>query len=326
MSIRRKTLIALLAAAAFPVLSASSALAQGLSQPTRIVVGFPPGGSADVIARLVADKMQSSLGSTVIVENKPGAAGRIAAEFVKDAPKDGKTLLLTPVAMMSIFPTIYKNMRYDPVKDFAPVSQLATFEYGVAVGTQMPVKSLSELASWARANPQKAIYGTPAAGSLPHFFSVMFAKSAKLDLIHAGYKGSAPAMNELIGGHLPMLFDTAVDLTEMHKAGKIRVLATSGAKRSSILPNVPTFRESGFDIDAAGWMGLYAPAGTPAETVNKLNQAAVAAVNQPDVQEKIGARGFAATGTTAAELARIQKADAELWAPAVKASGFTPEN
>jgi tripartite-type tricarboxylate transporter receptor subunit TctC len=326
MSIRRKTLMALLATAVLPVLSPSPALAQAFSQPVKIVVGFPAGGSVDVTARLIADKMQASLGMPVIVENKPGAAGRIAVEAVKGAPADGKTLLLTPVAMMSIFPTIYKNMRYDPVKDFEPISQLTVFEYAVAVGNQMPVKTVGELAAWAKANPQKAIYGTPAAGSLPHFFSVMFARSANIDLTHAAYKGSAPAMNELIGGHLPMLFDTAVDLTEMHKAGKIRVLATSGTKRAAILPDVPTFKEAGYKIEATGWAGLYAPAGTPADMVKKLNKAAVAAITQPDVKEKLAARGMAATGTTPAELARIQKADAELWAPAVKASGFNPEN
>jgi tripartite-type tricarboxylate transporter receptor subunit TctC len=325
MAIRRKTLVALLAAAILPAITPMPALAQ-LGQPIKIVVGFPPGGSIDVVARLIADKMSASLGEPVIVENKPGAAGRIAAEAVKAAPADGKTILLTPVAMMSIFPTIYKNLRYDPVKDFEPISQLTTFEYGVAVGNQMPVKTVAELATWTKGNPQKAIYGTPAAGSLPHFFSVMFAKAADVNLTHAGYKGSSPAMNDLIGGHLPMLFDTAVDLTEMHKAGKIRVLATSGAKRSAILPEVPTFKEAGYNIEAAGWNGLYAPAGTPAGMVKKLNQAAVAAVNHPEVKDKLAARGFATTGTTPAELARIQKADVELWAPAVKASGFTPEN
>lgn len=326
MNIRRKTMAALLAVIAAPALVPAPATAQALGQPTKIVVGFPPGGSIDVVARLIADKMSASLGETVIVENRAGAAGRIAAGAVASAQPDGKTLLLTPVAMMSIFPTIYKNLRYDPVKDFAPISQLTTFEYGVAVGNQIPVKSVSELAAWAKSNPQQAIYGTPAAGSLPHFFSVLFAQKANLDLTHAAYKGSSPAMNELVGGHLPMLFDTAVDLTEMYKAGKIRVLATSGSKRSSILPDVPTFKESGFNIEAAGWNGLYAPAGTPAAVVQKLNQAAVAAVTHPDVKVKLAARGFTPTGTSPEELARIQKADMELWAPAVKASGFTPEN
>lgn len=300
-------------------------MAQSDGQPIRLIVGFAAGASTDVAARLIADKMRSSLGATVIVENKPGASGRIAVETVKNAAPDGKTLLVTPVAMMSIFPSVYKSLRYDPVKDFEPVTQLATFQYAVATNNKMPVKNLGELVTWIKAHPNEANYGSPAAGSLPHFYGVMFAKSLGTDMVHVPYKGSAPAATDLIGGQLPILFDLDVNLSEMHKAGKLRVLATSGSQRSSVLPDVPTFTESGFKINAAGWYGLYAPAKTPAATLQKLNQATVAALKSPEVKERFAKMGMDATGTTPAELAAIQKADAERWAPIVKASGFNPE-
>lgn len=321
---RRNTLFSIALALVTTALSQST-FAQNDSQPIRLIVGFAPGASTDVAARLIAEKMRSSLGTTVLVENKPGASGRIAVETVKNAAPDGKTLLVTPVAMMSIFPSVYKSLRYDPVKDFEPVTQLATFQYAVATNNKMPVKNLGELVTWIKAHPNEANYGSPAAGSLPHFYGVMFSKSVGTDLVHVPYKGSAPAATDLIGGQLPILFDLDVNLSEMHKAGKLRVLATSGSKRSSVLSDVPTFTEAGFKINAAGWYAMYAPAKTPAATLQKLNQAAVAALKSTEVKEKFAKMGMEATGTTPGELAAIQKADLERWAPIVKASGFNPE-
>ncbi len=290
----------------------------------RIVFPFAAGGSGDILARLLAEHLRVSLGVPVIVENQTGAQGRIGVRAVKAAAPDGKTLLLTPVAPMSIYQHVYKSLGYDPIADFQPLSQVAAFDFAIAVGPQVPAKSLAELVAWAKANPDKGSYGIPAAGSLPHFFGVLFARTAGLDLRHVGYRGSAGALTDLIAGQLPIVVTTTSDLLEQHRVGRIRVLATSDRARSPFLPDIPTFKEAGYDILGTGWYGVFAPAGLAPDRVEKLSAALAAGVRLPQIRERLLAVGLLPTGTTAAELGRIQKADSELWAPAVKASGFTP--
>ncbi len=304
---------------------AQPAGAQVGEQPIRIVFPFAAGGSGDALARLIAEHLRTGLGQPAIVENRAGAQGRIGVQAVKAAPADGKTLLLTPVAPMSVYVHVYPSLGYDPVADFQPVAQVATFDFALAIGPQVPAKSLSELVAWVKANPSQGSYGTPAAGTLPHFFAVKFARAAGLDVRHVGYRGSAAAMTDLVGGQIPMVVTTTSDVLEHHKAGSVRVLATSDRERSPFLPGVPTFREAGYDIEGSGWYAIYAPAGTPAEVVARLNGAIVAGVRAPATKERLLAFGLVPTGTSAAELAAIQKKDSELWAPAVKASGFTPQ-
>ncbi|HZT47987.1 MAG TPA: Bug family tripartite tricarboxylate transporter substrate binding protein [Hyphomicrobiaceae bacterium] len=304
---------------------AQPAGAQVGEQPIRIVFPFAAGGSGDALARLIAEHLRTGLGQPAIVENRAGAQGRIGVQAVKAAPADGKTLLLTPVAPMSVYVHVYPSLGYDPVADFQPVAQVATFDFALAIGPQVPAKSLSELVAWVKANPSQGSYGTPAAGTLPHFFAVKFARAAGLDVRHVGYRGSAAAMTDLVGGQIPMVVTTTSDVLEHHKAGSVRVLATSDRERSPFLPGVPTFREAGYDIEGSGWYAIYAPAGTPAEVVARLNGAIVAGVRTPATKERLLAFGLVPTGTSAAELAAIQKKDSELWAPAVKASGFTPQ-
>jgi tripartite-type tricarboxylate transporter receptor subunit TctC len=303
---------------------APPAAAQLGGEPIRIVFPFAAGGSGDALARLLAEHMRTSLDQPVIVENRTGAQGRLGVQAVKAAEPDGKTILLTPVAPMSVYQHVYSALQYDPVGDFVPLSQAVTFDFALAVGPQVTAKSLKELVDWVKANPNQGTYGTPAAGTLPHFFAVSFAKAAGLDLRHVGYRGSAAALTDLIAGQIPIVVTTTSDVLEQHKAGRIRVLATSDRQRSPFLPDIPTFKEAGFRIEGTGWYGLYAPAKTPPATVERLSKAIVAAVNVPQVKERLLAFGLVPTGTTPAELARIQKADSELWAPAVKASGFTP--
>jgi tripartite-type tricarboxylate transporter receptor subunit TctC len=302
-----------------------AARAQIGEQPMRIVFPFAAGGSGDALARLLAEHLRVALNQPVIVENRLGAQGRIGVQAVKAAAPDGKTLLLTPVAPMSVYAHVYKSLSYDPVRDFQPISQVATFDFAIAVGPQVSAKSLTELVDWIKADPTRGSYGTPAAGTLPHFFAVQFARTAGLDLRHVGYRGSAAALTDLVGGQLPIVVTTTSDLLEQHKGGGVRVLATSDKARSPFLPDVPTFREAGYDIEGAGWYGVYAPAATPADAVERLNTAVVAAVGSPAIKERLLAFGLVPTGTSAAELARIQQADSQLWAPAVTASGFTPE-
>ena len=301
------------------------AAAQLGEQPVRIVFPFAAGGSGDGLARLLAEHMRASLDQPVIVENRTGAQGRLGVQAVKAAEPDGRTILLTPVAPMSVYQHVYKSLQYDAAGDFAPLSQVATFDFALAVGPQVPAKSLAELVAWVKANPNQGTYGTPAAGTLPHFFAVSFGKAAGLDLRHVGYRGSAAALTDLVAGQIPIVVTTTSDVLEQHKAGRIRVLATSDRQRSPFLPDIVTFKEAGFAIEGTGWYGLYAPAKTPPATVERLSKAIVAAVNVPQVKERLLAFGLVPTGTTAAELAKIQKADSDLWAPAVKASGFTPE-
>jgi tripartite-type tricarboxylate transporter receptor subunit TctC len=330
MTDRAKAMHVRLACAILWALAAATALslpAQALigAEPIRIIFPFAAGGSGDALARLIAEHLRVALDLPVIVENRAGAQGRIGVQAVKAAAPDGKTLLLTPVAPMSIYSHVYKSLGYDPIGDFQPISQVATFDFAIAVGPQVPAKSLRELVDWLKANPSQGSYATPAAGTLPHFFAVQFARTAGLDLRHVGYRGSAAALIDLVGGQIPIVFTTTSDLLEQHKGGRIRVLATSDAGRSPFLPEMPTFKEAGYDIQGTGWYGVFAPAKTPPDMVDRLNKAIVGAVQTPAVKERLLAFALQPTGTSAAELARIQQADSALWEPAVKASGFTPE-
>ena len=299
------------------------AAAQLGEQPVRIVFPYGAGGSGDALSRLIAEKLHAGLNRTVIVENRTGAGGRIGVQAVRGAAPDGSTLLLTPIAPVAVYQHSYKDLGYDPIADFSAISQLATFDFGIAVGPQISAESLKELVAWAKANPGKANFGSPAAGTLPHFLGALFAQRTGLDLRHVGYRGSAAALNDLIGGHVAIVVTTTSDLMEMHKGGRVRVLATSGSQRSPFLPDVPTFAEQGYDLQATGWYALFAPAKTPSDLIARMSKIVVEAVKSPEVKERLLAMGLQPTGTSAEELTAIQKRDSEFWAPAVKASGFT---
>jgi tripartite-type tricarboxylate transporter receptor subunit TctC len=306
-------------------LMANHAAAQVGESPIRIVLPFPAGGVGDTALRMIAESMRVRLNRTIIIENKPGAAGRLGIQSVKDGPADGTVLLFTPIAPMVLFPHVYDNLGYDPARDFQPISQVGTFDLGVAVGANVPARNLKELVDWLKRHSDQAAYGTPAAGSLPHFFAVLFARQADLDLRHVAYKGNPQAITDLMGGHLPLFFTSTQDLVEPHKAGRIRVLATSGRERSTALPEVPTFTESGYAIHGEGWYGIYAPAKMPAEVVAQLNRAVVEAVRTDEFSKRLKPIGVQPTGTSPKEFSRIQKSATELWGPVVKASGFKAE-
>jgi tripartite-type tricarboxylate transporter receptor subunit TctC len=317
---RRTFAIAVLAGCA---LFAGSAQSQPAGeQPIRIVFPFTAGGSGDALARLIADKMRVSLNRTVIVESRTGAAGRLGVREVAKAAPDGLTLLITPIAPMSVYQHVYDKLDYDPIGDFTPLSQVATFDFAIAVSASLPAKTLKELAAWGKANADKSNFGIPAAGSLPHFLGILFGRAAGIDMRAVPYKGSAAALKDVIAGHVPMIVTTTSDLVQTHKAGTIRILATSGKQRSAFVPEVKTFLEDGYNIVADSWYGMFAPAKMSPDLVARYNKAIVAAVNAPDVREKLLAFGMQPTGTSAAEFAVIQKRDADFWGPAVKASGF----
>jgi tripartite-type tricarboxylate transporter receptor subunit TctC len=294
--------------------------------PIKIVVGYPAGATSDALARVVGEAMARRLNQPVVIENKTGAGGQIANQMVKMAPADGHTLLMTPVATMSIFPHSFAGrLQYDPFKDFAPVAHLSNFQVGLGVGTGVPARTLAEYVAWVKANPEKnGFYGSAAPGSLPHFFGVMFAKTAGIQLQHVAYRGTAGAMQALAGGEIAALSTVAADLQSLVQANKATLLAVAGEKRSPQFPKVPTFREQGYDLVATPWYGLFAPAGTPSATVQRLAQAAMEAVQDPAVAQRLADMGVEPTGYAPAKLAEIMKADYERWGAPIRESGFKP--
>jgi tripartite-type tricarboxylate transporter receptor subunit TctC len=302
-----------------------SASAQNAEQPVRIIYPFAAGGAGDALVRMIADRMRAALGRSVVVENRTGAAGRIGITAVTNAAPDGSALLITPIAPMAVYQHVYKSLDYDPIDDFAAVSQLATFDFALAVGPQSPVNSLSQFVAWVKADPARGAFGTPATGDLTHFLGVLLGRATGLDLGHVAYRGSPPAVADLVAGHIPAVITTISDLVEMHKAKRVRILATSGRERSQFTPDLPTFREGAYDIEATSWYGAFAPAKTPTATIERFSSIMAAAVRVPEINDRLRAFGLRPAGTSAAELAAIQRADSERWAVAVKASGFTDQ-
>ena len=302
------------------------ALAQdGPKGPVRLMVGFAPGGSSDLAARIIADKLKDVLGAPVVVDNKAGAGGRIAAEALKNAPPDGNTLLLTPIVVPVLAPLLFTNLPYDANKDFAPVMHVANYQLAMSAGSNPPAKSLAELTAWLKTNPSKASFGSPAPGSLPHFFGLMVGRSIGVDMQHVAYKGGAPLHTDLIGGQIPVGIDALSDCIEQHRGGRLRIVATSGAARSPLLPDVPTFKELGYPIEGDGWTAIYAPGGTPRPIVDRLNRALQDVIRQPDVHQKLTNLGFEITATSPDQLAAIMRADTAKWRPVIQASGFKPD-
>lgn len=307
-----------LAATAFPF------IAWGQSErPLRILVGFPPGGSLDTVARALADKMKDELKRPVLVDNKPGAGGRLAAELLKNAAPDGDTMMMAPIVVPVLAPLVFSKLNYNPATDFVPVLHTASFHFGLAVPGDAPYKTLAELVAWFKANPARANYGMPAAGSLPHFFGLMIAREIGVDITPVPFQGGAPLITALAGNQVAAGIDVLSEQMELHKAGKLRIVATSGSQRSKALPDVPTFRELGFaNIQAQSWFGLYAPAKTPASAISAVNAAGNKALALPDMQERFAKLSLEAGGGSAADLQKLQDAEVARWAPVVKASGF----
>jgi tripartite-type tricarboxylate transporter receptor subunit TctC len=325
--VRHHHRFAYFAALALALLEPPGAQAQvALKGSVRIIVGFAAGGSSDIAARMLADKLKDSLGVPVIVENRVGAGGRIAAEALKNAAPDGATFLLTPVVVPVLAPLVYKQLNYDPAKDFAPVAQVATYQFALAVGPNHQAKTVAEFVAWLKANPTQANFGSPAPGSLPHFFGLMIGKATGVEMVHIPYKGGAPLAADLMGGQIPAGVDALSDMIELHRGGKIRIIATSGAQRSPLLPTVATFKEQGFAaIEGTGWIGVYAPAKTPAALIDQVSAAIGSALKIPALRERFIDLGYEPTGTTPEQLAAIMAADTVRWGPIIKASGFTAD-
>jgi tripartite-type tricarboxylate transporter receptor subunit TctC len=290
----------------------------------KILVGFPPGGSADTIARQIGIAMKDDYAS-VVVENKPGAAGRIALQQLKKSAPDGQTVIILPSGPMVLFPHVYKNVGYDAVKDFTPISLLARFQFGIVSGPGSNVKTIADMLAKAKADPASASYGTPGAGSLPHFLGVMLEQTSGATLNHVPFQGGAPANTALLGGHIGYKMDVVSETAPFHKDGKVRIIAVTGGKRDAQIPEVPTLKEQGINMEANAWFAMYGPAGMSAPTLAKLETQVRKAVNRPEIRDQLIKLGNEPVGSSSAELAAEQRADFARWEKPIKATGISLE-
>ena len=298
--------------------------AAALDSPLHIVVGYAPGGATDRVARIVGDKLAQRLGVPVIVDNKAGAGGRLAAQQVRATPHGQNVLMLANPAVMVVAPLVFRDNQYDAERDFVPVSHVNEYDFALAVSPTLPVRELQHLLAWMRANPKQANVGVPATGSLPHFFALMVGEKARVQTQVIGYRGSAPLLNDLLGGQVPIAIDTADVVLPQHQAGKLRILALSGAGRSSFAPDIPTFREAGLDLSATGWNTFFAPAGMPEEKVAMLGRLIREVMLDPDTVKRFRDALLVPVASTPARTAAMLKAYRAQWSPVVQKSGYQP--
>lgn len=326
--IRRRNFSALALTSALPTLwPLHAGAAAGQLETARIISGFPPGGTIDVLARRVADKLRGNYATNMLVENKPGAAGQIGVMAVRDAPADGSAMLLTPSSMLSIYPYTYPKLQYR-LDDVAPVSLGAYIQHGLAVGRGVPesVKTLKDFLAWAKANVDKANFGSPGAGSMPHMIGVLLGKFAGVELRHIPYRGSVPGVQELVGGQISSFCGPIGDYLPHLKAGRLRVLAVSGRQRSVFLPETSTLRELGYPLAVREWYGFFLPGKAQADTVRRASAYLQPVLAQPELQEFGKQFGLEVQSSSAPALADLLKADAEEWRRLIKQVGFTAES
>jgi tripartite-type tricarboxylate transporter receptor subunit TctC len=323
--LNRRQILAHAAIAAMGLAGARDAIAQLVQNTSRLVVGFPAGGTTDVLARVCADKLRGTYAPTVLVDNRAGAAGRIALTNANSNDTDGSIAFVTPCSLLFIYPHVYKKLGYDPVQDFAPVSTIARGDFAFSVGPMVSdsVKTLADFVVWSKANPKQAFFASPAAGATPHFVGVMFAQAAGIELTHATYKGDAPGVQDLLGGQVASSVNNIGVILPHVKSGKVRVLATSGTKRSSFLPDVPTFVEAGFnDVQAQEWFGVLLPSKVGKPVIDGLAKAIKDVVTTPEVAQKFGEFSFEPVVLQADDFAALLSKERDRWASVVKASGF----
>ncbi|WP_182343222.1 Bug family tripartite tricarboxylate transporter substrate binding protein [Comamonas koreensis] len=324
---RRHVSLQLLAAAAAGWLAGPSwAAGYNKGKPVRLLVGFPPGGGTDVIARLLAEKMKDSLGTSVVVENKPGAGGQIAAQILKASPADGATFFVTHDHTISILPQVIKNPGFDPHADFVPVAGFASFVNAIAVSDGLGVRSFEAYLQWLKKQGGKSAVGIPAPASTPEFLVRVLNQRFKTDLVSVPYRGSAPMLADMMGNQIPAGIGSVQDFIASHKAGKIRVLAVLGGKRQQALPDVPTLSELGLPgLEDMPYYGIYAAAGTPPEMVQAASQAVAKAVAAPDVHEQLVGMGLSVGYMTPEQLLARERAYSAVWARIIRDSGFQPQ-
>lgn len=320
---QRRSWLKVMAAGAF----LAATVAQAQTGPIKLMVGFPPGGGTDAIARILADKLKDPLGVPVVVDNKAGAGGQLAAQALKAAAADGNTLFLSHDHTITILPLVVKNPGYDSAKDFVPVAGFATFANGLAISGGTPAKSMAEYVAWVqKQGAGKDTVGVPAPASVPEFLVKVIGQKYKLDLQAAPYRGSAPMMADMLGNQIHAGVGSVPDFIENQKAGKIRMVAVLGNTRQAALPDVPTFAELGLSgFEDLPYYGIFAPKGTPQATLDKLSAAMAKVLTLPDVRERLTAMGLTVGYMTPAQLASRELAYAKTWARIIKDSGFTAQ-
>ena len=322
---RRQLLLAALACGApLPHLSAWAQRADA----SRILCGYPPGGSVDIVSRRLAERLGRTRNRPVTVENRPGAAGRLAVEALKASAADGSSLLVTPASVLTMYPHIYRPLSYDVFADLTPVAMLASTEFCLAVGPSVPtaVQSLDQFSAWCKANPAKASCGNPGAGSLPHFMALLVARDTGLPLNHVPYRGGSAAMLALTGGELSSALATEGSALALEQTGKIRVLATTAAKRSSYFPQAPGFAELGYqDLAQREWFGVFMPRQAAPSAADAMADEIRAMLTEPEVRATWARMGLITTGSSPAELQAALRREHDFWGPIIRTSGFTPE-
>jgi tripartite-type tricarboxylate transporter receptor subunit TctC len=318
MTIDRRTTLAALATLPFA--------ARAQERPVRLLVGFPAGGGTDAIARLLAEALQASLGTPVIVENKPGAGGQLAAQALKAAPPDGSTFFVSHDHTISILPLVLKNPGFDPARDFVPVAGFATFANAFALSGGTPAASLADYLALVRAQGGQGNVGVPAPASVPEFLVKLLAQKHSLNLQSVPYRGSAPMMADMLGNQIPAGVGSVPDLIVNHQQKKLRIVAVMGTQRQAVLPEVPTFAELGVPgFEELPYYGLFAPAGTPAAVVERLSNALAGVIAAPGVRSRLAELGLSVAPMTGAQLATRERAYAASWARLIRAGGFQPQ-
>lgn len=325
---KRRGLLSLLSAGAAtlvftPGLAGAQQATAELPRNIKVIVGYPAGGTADAAARVFAEGLQKQLGVNVIVDNKPGAGGQLAAEQFRSLPADGTNLLFANSHMFSTLPLTSRSVKYDPVKDFTPVARLATFEVALAVSPKQPAKTLQEYVALARGNSAARDFGVPAAGSGPHFVGYVVGKKEGVELMPVPYKGGAPLLADLMGNHLTAAVDALGGLQQAHGTGKVRILAVTGPARNASLPDVPTFAELGFDkLQASSWVGLFAPNGTSPAYIARISAAVNEVARMPSTKANLSSSGFDVAAGNPQQLAQSVRGELALWEPIIRESGF----
>jgi tripartite-type tricarboxylate transporter receptor subunit TctC len=326
MTAQRNILAAAIICATFLSLAGAARAQQAFPvKPIRVIVPNPPGGATDVLARIIAEELTPRFGKQVVVENRPGASGTIGSNVVAKAVPDGYNMVMGHAASHATSPSMYRNLPYDPISDFAPVTLVANVTNVIILHPSIPAKSVKELVALAKARPGQLVFGSGGPGAITHLAGELFKQTAGVNLIHVAYKGSSQAMADLLGGHISLMFENLPGAIGQIKAGRLRALAVLGHKRSGAVPNLPTIAEAGLPgSEADSWFGLFTTAGTPKDIVERLNREVVAVIRKPDIQSRMAGVGAEPVGSSPEDFGKLVRSEKDKWAKVIKAANIPP--